>query len=34
MSELICFHNPDELDGYLSNLLPSRFSVGRIELPQ
>ena len=31
MREVICFHNPDEENGYLSNWYPSRFEVGGIE---
>lgn len=29
--EIICFHNPDEENGYLSNWFNSDFSVGEIE---
>lgn len=29
--EIICFHNPEEENGYLSNWYPSVFSVGDIE---
>lgn len=29
--EIICFHNPDEENGYLSNWFHSDFSVGEIE---
>ncbi len=28
---IICFHNPDEENGYLSNWYPSNFSVGGVE---
>lgn len=31
MSEIICFHNPDEESGYLSNWFPSRFTAGGVE---
>ena len=27
MSKIVCFHNPDEENGYLSNWYPSRFTV-------
>ncbi len=27
MYRIICFHNPDEVNGYLSNWYPSRFTV-------
>lgn len=27
MTDIICFHNPDEEDGYLSNWYPSHFVV-------
>lgn len=29
MSEIICFHNPNEENGYLSNWYPSHFTVRR-----
>ena len=28
--EIICFHNPDESNGYLSNWYPSRFTVNNV----
>ena len=28
--KIICFHNPDEKNGYLSNWYPSRFTVNNI----
>ena len=28
--KIICFHNPDEENGYLSNWYPSRFTVNNI----
>jgi len=31
MTGIICFHNPDEENGYLSNWYPSRFNVDGIE---
>lgn len=31
MKEVVCFHNPDEENGYLSNWHPSRFAIGGIE---
>lgn len=31
MDEIICFHNPDEENGYLSNWFPSRFTANGIE---
>ena len=30
MEEIICFHNPDEENGYLSNWYPSRFTANDI----
>ena len=30
MMEIICFHNPDEENGYLSNWYPSRFTMDGI----
>ena len=30
MEKIICFHNPDEENGYLSNWYPSRFTVNDI----
>lgn len=30
MTDLVCFHNPDEENGYLSNWHPSRFAVGGV----
>ena len=30
MDEMICFHNPDEPYGFLSNWYPSRFEVGGV----
>lgn len=27
---IVCFHNPDEENGYLSNWYPSRFTVNNI----
>ena len=35
MEKIICFHNPDEENGYLSNWYPSSFTVNdmpRIEI--
>lgn len=29
--QIVCFHNPDEENGYLSNWYPSRFTVGVTE---
>ncbi|MCM1496727.1 MAG: NADAR family protein [Bacteroides sp.] len=29
--QVICFHNPDEENGYLSNWYPSRFMAGEVE---
>ena len=29
--EIICFHNPDEENGYLSNWFHSDFSIDEIE---
>ena len=31
MTDIICFHNPDEENGYLSNWYPSRFVVDDVE---
>ena len=31
MKKIICFHNPDEINGYLSNWYLSDFNVGRIQ---
>ena len=31
MTEIICFHNPDEENGYLSNWYPSCFVVDGVE---
>lgn len=31
MTDIICFHNPDEENGYLSNWYPSRFVVVDVE---
>ena len=31
MTEVICFHNPDEVNGYLSNWYPSHFVMNGIE---
>lgn len=31
MSKIICFHNPDEENGYLSNWFPSQFIVDGVE---
>lgn len=31
MKKIICFHNPDEANGYLSNWYLSDFSVGRLQ---
>lgn len=31
MTDIICFHNPDEENGYLSNWYPSRFVVNDVE---
>ena len=31
MTDIICFHNPDEGNGYLSNWYPSRFVVVDVE---
>ena len=30
MEKIICFHNPDEENGYLSNWYPSRFTANDI----
>jgi ribA/ribD-fused uncharacterized protein len=30
MNEIICFHNPDEENGYLSNWYPSRFTYSGV----
>lgn len=32
MTDIICFHNPDEENGYLSNWYPSHFVVDRVLL--
>lgn len=29
--QVVCFHNPDEENGYLSNWYPSRFTIGKTE---
>ena len=31
MTEVICFHNPDEVNGYLSNWYPAHFVMNGIE---
>lgn len=31
MTDIICFHNPDEENGYLSNWYPSHFVVDGVE---
>ena len=31
MTDIICFHNPDEENGYLSNWYPSRFVADDVE---
>ena len=31
MTGIVCFHNPDEENGYLSNWYPSRFVVDGVE---
>ena len=31
MTDIICFHNPDEENGYLSNWYPSRFVVDDVD---
>ena len=28
--KIVCFHNPDEENGYLSNWYPSRFTVNNV----
>lgn len=28
--KIVCFHNPDEGNGYLSNWFPSRFTVNNV----
>lgn len=30
MTKIICFHNPEEENGYLSNWYPSRFTMNGI----
>ena len=29
--KIVCFHNPDEENGYLSNWYPSRFTVNNVK---
>lgn len=31
MREIVCFHNPDEMNGYLSNWYPSDFEIGNVK---
>ena len=31
MKKIICFHNPDEINGYLSNWYLSDFNVGNVQ---
>lgn len=31
---IICFHKPDEENGYLSNWYPSAFTVGGVAFPR